>query len=401
LDGDVVDDVMAVFFAAPNSYTGEDSMEIHCHGNMLIAEKILLDLCAKGCRFAEPGEFTRRAFLNGKMDLCQAEAVADVIHAASERAIRVAQNQLSGALGEKIGTMSKNLLKILAKIEGGIDFPEYEVATSDTLQSEILPMLEDISEKIKDLIDSHRFRASIEGGITAVIFGEPNVGKSSLFNCLLGEDRAIVSEVAGTTRDMISEKVVIGGNVLKIYDTAGLRVGNLCEVERIGIEKAITKLMAAELFLVVVDASSDKIPQIPSKITNLLHRENTLLVINKIDLGKRNEFTNFLPNVDRVEISGIDHSNSNSLKGKISEMISRNEIFSQRIDISVNGRHVKILHRASENLSTAMKSLQNGDGTEIAASDIRQALEVLGEITGAFDAEKMLDLVFSNFCVGK
>jgi tRNA modification GTPase len=376
-------------------------MEIYFHGNALIAEKILLDLCSRGCRLAEPGEFTRRAFLNGKLDLCQAEAVADLIHSGSERAIRVAQNQLGGVLSGKIAAISKKLLEILAKTEIEIDFADDGIGGMELFLPDISLQMEKIHGEIESLICSHRFRAAIDGGIVAVILGEPNVGKSSLFNLLLGEDRAIVSEIAGTTRDMISEKIFIGRDALKIYDTAGLRGGELCDIERIGMEKAVAKSMAAELFLIVVDASSEKTPKIRPEISNLLSGDNAILVINKIDLGKKCDLENFLPHIDRIEISAVNANCAAALKKKIQGVISAGEIFGHAVDVAVNCRHVEILRRANACISAAMESIHSGRGAEIIASDLRQSLEILGEIVGAFNCERVLDAVFANFCVGK
>ncbi|MDR2779365.1 MAG: tRNA uridine-5-carboxymethylaminomethyl(34) synthesis GTPase MnmE [Puniceicoccales bacterium] len=397
----ILDDILIVFFSAINSYTGEDAVEIYCHGNMLIVEKVLADLCSRGCRFAEPGEFTKRAFLNGKLNLCQAEAVADVIHATNERAMQVAQNQLNGILSDKINEIGKNLLNILVELEKEIDFSDDEITDDDMLLQEILQKIEAIREDIKILIESNKYHSVIHDGISAVILGEPNAGKSSLFNFLLGEDRAIVSEIAGTTRDIISEKIVVGNNVLKICDTAGLRDGKLGEVEQTGIAKAMAKAASADFFLIVVNASSCALPVIPQKIIRCFNNQNALVVINKIDLPKNWYANDFLPHLDRVEISIKNATNAQALKTKILEIISRNKTLSSDVDIVVNARHVDILRRANEYLGTAQSKLFQPLHIETIASDIRQSLEILGEIIGTYDNERTLDLIFSNFCVGK
>ncbi|MDR3144250.1 MAG: tRNA uridine-5-carboxymethylaminomethyl(34) synthesis GTPase MnmE [Puniceicoccales bacterium] len=401
VDGCAIDDVLVVFFRAPKSYTGEDSIEIHCHGNMLLADRILSDMCARGCRLADPGEFTKRAFLSGKLDLCQAEAVADIIHAASDRAIAVARKQLSGTLSDRINAISGSLIDPLAAIEHRIDFSDGEddsAAFWDDTAREVAK----ISSALEELMRSSRFRNAIDGGISLVILGEPNVGKSSLFNALLGEDRAIVSEIPGTTRDIISEKIVIGGNALRICDSAGLRSGNTaCGVEKIGIEKAISLAKNAEIFLIVVDASADRAPEFPQELTSLFGKKNSLVAMNRIDLGKNCNLDNFLPHVRRVTTSINIPESIGTLRENLLSVISENDALRCDVDIVVNARHVEILRRALEFLSSAALWISRKSQVEIIASDIRQALETLGEITGAYGHEKILDAIFSNFCVGK
>jgi tRNA modification GTPase len=400
-EGKLLDDALMVFFPFVSSYTGEDAVEIYCHGNMLIVENILADLCARGCRFAEPGEFTKRAFLNGKLDLCQAEAVADVIHATNERAMQVAQNQLGGILSGKINAVSRDLLNVLAGVEVGIDFSEDEIFDEKTFTHDILQKVGAAIKDLGTLVGSNKYHSITNNGISTVILGEPNAGKSSLFNFLMGEDRAIVSEIAGTTRDIISEKIVIGNNVLKICDMAGLRSSALGEIEKTGITRAITKALSADFFLIVVNINSNTLPMIPREIVDRLNDQNTLVVINKIDLPKNCTVEDFLPRLDRMEISIKNETNSRVLKTKILEVISRNKTLNNDIDIVVNARHVDILCRANECLEAVQSKLTQPLPIETIASDIRQSLEILGEITGTYDNEKMLDLIFSNFCIGK
>ncbi|MDR1414132.1 MAG: tRNA uridine-5-carboxymethylaminomethyl(34) synthesis GTPase MnmE [Puniceicoccales bacterium] len=397
---ELIDDTLVVFFSAPNSYSGEDSIEIYCHGNMLIAEKILADLYLRGCFPAEPGEFTRRAFLNGKLDLCQAEAVADIIHANSERAIAIAQNQLQGTLGERINSLGQILLEILCEIEREIDFSEDETPSSNS-SAAILEKIEKSSKELENLIAGNRYRSLLEEGISAIILGEPNAGKSSLFNFLLGIDRTIVSETAGTTRDVVSEKIMIGNNILQLSDSAGLRAENLCKIEEIGIAKAIAMAEKADLFLIVVNANSSSLPKIPEKILKLLNPFNALLVVNKIDLPKHCDSENFLPQLNRVEISIKNENDPRTLKDKLREMLARNDSLNCDIDVAVNSRHVDILRRSNELLLKAKSAIANGVTMEFVGSDVHRALEILGEITGGYDREQVLDAVFANFCIGK
>ncbi|MDR2628895.1 MAG: tRNA uridine-5-carboxymethylaminomethyl(34) synthesis GTPase MnmE [Puniceicoccales bacterium] len=400
-DGKTLDDILMVFFPSASSYTGEGAVEIYCHGNMLIVENILADLCMRGCRFAEPGEFTKRAFLNGKLDLCQAEAVADVIHATNDRAMQVAQNQLSGALSDRVNAVSRNLLNALASVEMEIDFSDDEIFDEKTFSHDISQRIETAIKDLKTLVESNKYHSVISNGISTVILGEPNAGKSSLFNFLLGEDRAIVSEIAGTTRDIVSERIVIGNNVLKICDTAGLRSRALGEIEKTGIAKAMAKASSADFFLIVVNINANALPAIPREIVNGLNDQNTLVVINKIDLPKNCAVEDFWPHLDRIEISIKNETNPRVLKTKISEVIARNKTLNNDIDIVVNARHVDILRRANACLEAVQSKLPQPLHVETIAGDIRQSLEILGEITGTYENERMLDLIFSNFCIGK
>jgi tRNA modification GTPase len=376
-------------------------MEIHCHGNMLIVEKILADLRLRGCEFAEPGEFTKRAFLNGKLDLCQAEAVADVIHATNDRAIRVAQNQLGGEFSKKLDTLSNGLLEILAIVESIIDFADGDTVDGGEILPNIFRQIEKIIEKIEAFIASGGHRSALVDGIVTLIIGAPNAGKSSLFNLLLGENRAIVSEVRGTTRDIVSEKATVGGSVLKICDTAGLHGNKPDAIEKIGMEKAIEKAQRADFFLVVVDANAVNLPQFPCEILSRINGANALLVVNKIDLPKICDIDNFLPQLGRVKISATNLAHAKILRDAMEQTIAKNDELCQDMDVVANVRHVDALGRTSALLSSAkLKLLENHD-LEIVAADIRQALEALGEITGGYDNEKMLDVIFSNFCIGK
>jgi tRNA modification GTPase len=400
VDGERIDDTLAVFFAGPNSYTGEDSMEIHCHGNMLIVEKILGDLCLRGCRIAEPGEFTKRAFLNGKLDLCQAEAVADVIHGSSARAIAIAQRQLGGALSEKINSISRGILGTLAAVEREIDFSD-DGATDGKFPQSVAGDIGKFSAQLDGLIGSNRYRSAMDCGIATVILGAPNAGKSSLFNFLLARDRSIVSPTAGTTRDLVSERVTIGDRVLNLWDTAGFGSGSGCEIEKIGIGKAVAMAREAELFLVVVDVNAPEPPQLPDEITAMLHRKNTLLILNKIDLARSLDWHKFLPSLPRIEISLKNFPNPEPLKHKILSVLSAGDIWPDSAEIVTNSRHTDILRRANGALLSAKIAIERSLPLEIVATEMARALETLGEIVGAHSAEHVLDAVFSNFCVGK
>lgn len=399
-NGDVIDDVMVVYFQHGHSYTGEDSMEIFCHGNMLIVDAILKDLCCRGCRMAVAGEYTKRAFLNHRMDLTQAEAVADLIHSDNVHARNVAQKQLSGGLSERINDISQNILTLLSKIEFDIDFSDDEMTSSsidiDGLRSEI----DNINECLLSLIASNRFRKSIDSHHNMVIIGAPNVGKSSLLNFLLDEDRAIVSSIAGTTRDVISDNIRFGDVVVNLCDTAGMRNVGTCEIEDIGIRKAIEHAEHADLFLIVVDGSNGIVPDFSGKVLKKVHPDNCLVVVNKHDCGHDN-FADFLPAIDHISISLKDGYQLPLLRQKILDLCNRFSSMNDNVDIAVNARHVEILCRVQDSMNCANNGLLSEHGIEIVASDIRNALDLLGEITVPYDNEEMLDKVFSQFCVGK
>jgi tRNA modification GTPase len=278
--GTVLDDVLATYFAAPHSYTGEDSLEISCHGNPFIAQKILEDLLARGCRAAGPGEFTRRAFLNGHIDLSQAEAVMDLIHARSERALAAANQQLRGSLGRHVAALTDELLQALARVEAYIDFPDEDLPAEDrTLVRRALATLAQGTDR---LLATQHYGEILREGIKTVILGEPNAGKSSLLNRLVGRDRALVSPEPGTTRDFIEERLILGPHCLRLIDTAGLNPSP-APLEKLGMDKTLERAAEADLLILVLDATRPA-PALPREIMERLTPENTVVVLNKCDL---------------------------------------------------------------------------------------------------------------------
>ncbi|MDR2812607.1 MAG: tRNA uridine-5-carboxymethylaminomethyl(34) synthesis GTPase MnmE [Puniceicoccales bacterium] len=394
--GKILDQVIVLFFFAERSYTGEDSMEIDCHGNPLIIRSIIEDLQLSGCRIAEPGEFTKRAYLNHKIDLCQAEAVLDVIHATSENALEVSQKQLQGILSEKIFHLSEILLSLLAKIEVYIDFVDEDFE----FDGKILNKLDEMLSEIEKIIDSHKFRKTLLHGISVAIVGHPNAGKSRLLNALLNEERALVSDIPGTTRDFISENISIEGFLVKIIDTAGLRITD-DEIERLGIKKTIENIRIADLCLIVVD-QSNPIP-LEEKIIAELQKKVCILVLNKIDLPK-----NLSPHLQmelkifpQVFISAQYDMGLDTLKSAVAGKIRENVLLPQEITIAINERHREIFQTVHDSISSAKNILNNQQSYELCASDLRFALETLGYITGQYNTEEMLGKIFHQFCVGK
>ena len=396
--GVLLDDVVWVFFAGPASYTGEDSLEISCHGNPYVAQRLLEDLLARGCRSAEPGEFTQRAFLGGKMDLSQAEAVMDLIQARSERALVAANRQLRGALGRQMSGLIEALLLGLARVEAYIDFPDEDLPQED--RALVAAQIAQVLRGTERLLATSHYGEVLRQGIKTVIIGEPNAGKSSLLNRLVGRDRAIVSPEPGTTRDFIEEVVNIGPHCLRLIDTAGLNPAPGV-VEKLGIEKTFEIAAESDLFVVVMDVNS------PALVLDKVLREkmqagNTLLVWNKIDLAPvpvlSGDFKAW-PNV--VGVSAATGMGLEVLRARIIALADGLAPSVGEDVVAINARHAQALNQARADLAAATDKLAAGQASELLASDLRGALAALGEISGKVDNERMLDALFANFCIGK
>jgi tRNA modification GTPase len=392
--GKILDQVIVLFFSNEHSHTGEDSMEIDCHGNPLIIRSIIADLQVAGCRAAEPGEFTKRAYLNHKIDLCQAEAVLDVIHATSESALEISQKQLRGTLSEKIFHFGDALLSLLAEIEARIDFADEE------FDDKISDKLNETLEEIEKIIDGHKFRKMLLHGISVAIVGHPNAGKSSLFNALLNEERALVSDIPGTTRDFVSESIIIDGFLIKIIDTAGLRTTDDA-IERLGIGKTIENIHSADLCLIVVDQNTP-IP-LGEAIVDELQKKICILVFNKTDLEKNPSpyFFEGLKVFPQVFISAKHSRGIDLLKSAIADKIRESMLLPQEATIVINERHREIFQTVHASIVSAKNILDGQQSYELCASDLRFALEALGYITGRYNTEEMLGKIFNQFCIGK
>jgi tRNA modification GTPase len=395
----VVDDVVATLFVSPNSYTGEDSLEICCHGSPFIAQKILADLFARGCRPALPGEFTQRAFLNGRMDLSQAEAVMDLISARSDRALASAREVLRGALGRHLAILVDNILGSLATVEAYIDFPDEGLPPED--RRRLGQRISSALGGAEQMLATGRTGALLREGIGTVIVGEPNVGKSSLLNRMIGKDRAIVSPEPGTTRDFIEERVNIGPHGLRLIDTAGLNplAGG---IEALGIEKTIELAEGADLFLLVVDATRPS-PTLPAALQGCINSSNTLVVVNKVDLLGEGRHPSAIvpPGLRSVEVSAIDGRGLATLIEEIARLAEGLQTTIGDERIAINARHAHYLAEARSCLSSALGNMASESPAELLASDLRGALAALGEISGKVDNERMLDQLFASFCIGK
>ena len=392
-----VDDVLVSIFRAPHSYTGEDSVEISCHASGYIVSRILEMLIAAGARSAEPGEFTRRAFVNGKMDLAQAEAVADMISAGSEAAHRVAFNQLRGKYSSELKVLRDQLVQLASLMELELDFSEEEVEFAD--RSRLRSLLDETSAHVQRLCDSFRAGNAIKSGVPVAIVGAVNSGKSTLLNALLGEDRAIVSDIPGTTRDTVEEVLTLGGVQFRFIDTAGIREAS-DTIEKIGIERSLQSLQKAELVLGVLDGSAS--PEEAGKAAALIKEhlspaQTLIMLFNKADLVAEDQAG--FPACD-LRISAKTGEGLDDLRFRISNSYSAASL-SGDTTLVTNLRHYEALSRARADLSAVRSGLDLGTPTDLLAEDLRSAIRELGSIFGEIAPDEVLGSIFSKFCIGK
>ena len=405
-----VDDVLVAIYRAPHSYTGEDAAEISCHASSYIVETLLERLNDTGCRLAEPGEFTQRAFVNGKMDLAQAEAVADVITSVTSAQHRVAMNQLRGGYSAELLNLRKQLLELTVLIELELDFSEEDVEFAD--RSRLRALLDTACSHCRQLADSFRAGNAIRNGVPVAIVGAPNSGKSTLLNALLRDDRAIVSDIPGTTRDTVEETCVIDGVLFRFIDTAGIRESS-DEVERLGIERAFRKIGEAEIVLGVVDATASE-TEIRESIRMIAEKvdpasQKLVILVNKVDiLGVNknvNAFNNFVLSFDidknKTKLLEISAKIGFGLEELRSALVSSSGLASATGTLVTNARHAAALRAAATSLSAVSDGLDRGLPTDLLAEDLRAALVSLGSITGQITTDETLGEIFSRFCIGK
>lgn len=391
--GAVIDHALLTIYRGPASYTGEDLIEIHCHGGILVTQKVLSLLLHHGARQADAGEFTQRAFLNGKMDLTQAEAVMDLIHAHSTLAMRAANEQLEGAIGREAESMREGLIQVLAHVEACIDFPEEDISP-DTGEA-IIGRIDDLLSRAGRLLATSEHGRILRSGARTVICGEPNVGKSSLLNLLAGFERAIVSPVAGTTRDTIEEFIQVHGIPLRLVDTAGLRESGDA-IEQSGIERTNREVERADLILEVVDGSRalDEARRVTVSETSAARR---ILVLNKSDIALHPSWSGEpgLP-VSCVSGFGVDE-----LRAAIRDLVLHGSQIASEHPIAINARHKSCFERVASHLKAARAALDESAAPEYIALDLRESLQALGDVIGQTDVEQVLDAIFSQFCIGK
>lgn len=397
---EIIDEVLVSYFVAPKSYTKENMCEINSHGGIVVENQILEECLKNGAVLAEPGEFTKRAFMNGRIDLSQAEAVIDIINSKTEKEMMVAQRHLEGSLSKKIKDIQGEILNLMADIEASIDYPEYDI--EETTNKKINDTLNSVEEKLLKLKNSFENGKILKEGIKTAIIGKPNVGKSSLLNLILGENRAIVSGIEGTTRDTIEEYINIKGIPLKIVDTAGIRKTN-DEVEKIGVERSINNISNAELIIALFDDSRTFDDQ-DQKILDLIEGKKTIILINKIDLGKNlikenEKLKKFKNNI--IEFSTINETGLDKLYNKIEELFKLNELDCENTEIITNNRHKQQILYALEDVAKGRESLETHMPVDITAICLKDILERLAEITGENVSEDIINEIFKKFCLGK
>ncbi len=390
--GEVVDDVLVSIFKNPNSYTGEDSAEISTHGSMLIAQKIINLLVQNNVRLAEPGEFTKRAFLNGRLDLTQAEAVADIINSKTEASLRGGRNQLDGMLSNKINSMRELLVNTSSLIELELDFAEEDIHFLSN--KEIINKIDLILQEISDLLKSFSFGRIIRDGVNVALVGKPNVGKSSLLNYFLKEARAIVSETPGTTRDIIREELFIDGILFRLFDTAGIRLTE-DHVEKEGVDRSRTAIKEADIILFLNDIETGFSEELFCELKKEVKEKNILKVVNKIDKSKI-ELSKFDVAISAKTGEGIDE-----LFKLLVEKTVGTQVYTERSAIVSNVRHFNNLKFAYEFLKSAKSSIERRLSGEFVSVDLRNAEVALGEIIGIVTSDDILNNIFSKFCIGK
>jgi tRNA modification GTPase len=395
--GSPIDQVVAVLWSAGRSFTGNDSLEITCHGNPLLVRRITEDCLARGGRLAEPGEFTRRSYLAGRIDLTQAEAVADLIHASSERALASARRMLAGELGRHVARWTDRTLQVLAELEAHIDFPEEDLPPEDPRGP--AARLAEIASELSAYARTAKHDGALRAGLRVAVVGAPNAGKSSLLNALTGAERAIVSPEAGTTRDYLEAPVAGLPLAVTAIDTAGLRDGG-STLENLGMTRSLEQARGAHLLLLVVDASAEP-PALPAELVALLDPARTLVVANKADLPAHSAQKDFLPQLTKLSACLLDGRDAEKLRAKLGDFLITQEIAPGAEELVVSVRHAEAMARAAVALTEAVGHLKAPIQTELAAAQARAALDALGEIVGRIDNERMLDKLFASFCIGK
>lgn len=393
---EVIDEVLVSVMLAPKTFTREDVVEINVHGGVLTTSKVLEVLLNNGCELAEPGEFTKRAFLNGRIDLVEAEAVSDLIEASSEKARKLAIKQIRGGLTTKIEDLRAKLLGLQAELEVNIDFPEYEEAEEYTLDT-IKPKLTEINKDVSNLLNTALNGKLVRTGINVVLLGKPNAGKSSILNNLLEENRAIVTNIPGTTRDIIEGKINLEGITLNFIDTAGLRE-TVDEVEKIGVKKSLDKAQEADLIIYVID-NSERFNFYDLKLLENYDCKK-IVFINKNDLQSSNDYSD-LDSEMVVYGNTMSEEGLVNLKNKIIEMFKINELESSDFSFISNARQISLIKKVSECINNALNSVENLVPIDMYTIDIKEAYDLLGKIIGKTYDEDLLDELFSRFCLGK
>lgn len=391
----IIDEVLVSVMRAPQTFTREDIVEINTHGGIAITNKVLELLLLNGCRLAEPGEFTKRAFLNGRIDLVEAEGVMDLINAKTEKSRNLAINQVNGEVSKLIRNLRQRIIEILANIEVNIDYPEYEDIEEMT-NSMILNNIDSIEKEIKNILSKSEDIKIVKEGIKTIIIGSPNVGKSSILNRLLNEDKAIVTDIAGTTRDIVEGNIQIDGIVLNMIDTAGIRETDDI-VESIGVKKSLDLINEADLILYVLN-NNEEITKEEKDILNRISGKNYIVIVNKIDLYNKLD-KSLLKNY--IEMSVKDDIGIDSLRNKIKEMFNLEKLEQEDFTYLSSARSISLLKKSLESLKSVKNGIENNMPVDMVEIDLKQMWSTLGEIIGETYTDELIDQLFSQFCLGK
>lgn len=395
---EIIDEVIISFMKGPRSFTAEDTVEINCHGGVIATNKVLQSVIKAGARLAEPGEFTKRAFLNGRIDLSQAEAVMDIITAKTDLSMKSAMAQSQGRLSKEINTLRAQVLDVLALIEYAVDFTEDDEEPDETIPIRVKENVVNLITEIDSLLTTAEEGKIIRDGLSMVIVGKPNVGKSSLLNALLNERRAIVTDIAGTTRDVIEEYINLNGIPIRLVDTAGIRETDDI-VEKIGVEKSKEKINEADLVVFMLDVSRE-LDDEDIEIIDYIKDRKYIVLLNKVDLAKKIQPAMIEELKNKIEISAKTGLGIQSLKDKIKDMFLSGEVDTESVMIT-NTRHKQALYRAYENLKLGLDGLNNSEFLDLISIYITSSLRALGEITGAELEEDLVNKIFAEFCCGK
>lgn len=398
---EVVEEVMVSVLRAPKTFTREDIIEINCHGGILTINRVLEITMTYGARMAEPGEFTKRAFLNGRIDLSQAEAVMDFIRSKTDRASKVAMNQIEGRLSDLIKKQRQSILEILAQVEVNIDYPEYDDVEDATTEF-LLEQSKEIKQEINRLLDTGAQGKIMREGLSTVIVGKPNVGKSSMLNNLIQDNKAIVTEVAGTTRDVLEEYVNVRGVPLRLVDTAGIRETEDI-VEKIGVERSRKALSQADLILFVLN-NNEALTQEDYTLYEVVKNEDVIVIVNKMDLEQNidiNEVKDMIGDTPLIQTSMLKQEGIDELEIQIRDLFFGGEVQNQDMTYVSNSRHISLLKQARQTIQDAIDAAESGVPMDMVQIDLTRTWEILGEIIGETASDELIDQLFSQFCLGK
>lgn len=398
---EVVEEVMVSVLRAPKTFTREDIIEINCHGGILTINRVLELTMTYGARMAEPGEFTKRAFLNGRIDLSQAEAVMDFIRSKTDRASKVAMNQIEGRLSDLIKKQRQSILEILAQVEVNIDYPEYDDVEDATTEF-LLEQSKEIKQEINRLLDTGAQGKIMREGLSTVIVGKPNVGKSSMLNNLIQDNKAIVTEVAGTTRDVLEEYVNVRGVPLRLVDTAGIRETEDI-VEKIGVERSRKALSQADLILFVLN-NNEALTQEDYTLYEVVKNEDVIVIVNKMDLEQNidiNEVKDMIGDTPLIQTSMLKQEGIDELEIQIRDLFFGGEVQNQEMTYVSNSRHISLLKQARQTIQDAIDAAESGVPMDMVQIDLTRTWEILGEIIGETASDELIDQLFSQFCLGK